>query len=89
MKTSGYSPFPTRMKEARRLSGLSQKQLGLQIGLDAFVASTRMNRYEKGVHFPDYGTARAIAAVLNVPTAYLFCEDDDLALKILEWGKQQ
>lgn len=89
MKTSDTGPFPKRMKYARTQSGLSQKELGILIGLDRFVASTRMNRYEKGIHAPDYGTARAIAAALNIPTAYLFCEEDELAEQILEWGRKR
>ncbi len=88
MKTSDIGPFPKRMKHARKLSGLSQKELGILIGLDRFVASTRMNRYEKGVHAPDFSSARAIAAALKVPTAYLFCEEDELAEQILEWCRK-
>jgi transcriptional regulator with XRE-family HTH domain len=37
-----------RLKEARAALGLSQKQLGVEAGLDEFVASARINRYELG-----------------------------------------
>lgn len=37
--------FCKRLKEARLAVGLSQKKLGIAIGLDEFVASTRVNRY--------------------------------------------
>ena len=37
-----------RLREARELSGLSQKQLGIKAGLDEFSASPRINQYERG-----------------------------------------
>ncbi|CAM4140579.1 helix-turn-helix domain-containing protein [Pseudoalteromonas byunsanensis] len=82
MKTNDESPFPKRLKEARKRKGLSQKQLGILAGMDEFSASARMNQYEKGVHAPDFKTVKALAKVLNVPTAFLFCEEDDLAARI-------
>ena len=42
-----------RLKQARVAAGLSQKMLGIEAGIDAFVASTRINRYELGIHKPD------------------------------------
>lgn len=45
--------FQMRFKQARKAKKLTQEQLGIAIGLDEFVASTRINRYEKGVHLPD------------------------------------
>ena len=47
------SVFSRRLKEARIKAGLSQKRLGIEAGMDEFVASTRINRYEKGVHQAD------------------------------------
>ena len=47
--------------------------------MDNFVASARMNQYERGVHTPDFKTVLSLSAVLNVPTAFLFCVEDDLA----------
>ena len=76
--------FPKRFKQARKAKGLTQEKLGIAIGLDEFVASTRINRYEKGVHQPDFQAITKLAEVLNVPAAYFFA-DDDLAAKILEW----
>lgn len=73
------SPFPKRLKQARKDRGLSQKQLGILSGMDEFSASARMNQYEKGVHSPDFKTVKALAEVLKVPTAFLYCEEDDLA----------
>jgi transcriptional regulator with XRE-family HTH domain len=68
-----------RLKEARINAGLSQKQLGIQAGLDQFVASTRINRYELGVHKADYLIVQNLAQVLDVPTGYFYTEEDDLA----------
>lgn len=88
MKANDNSPFPKRLMQARKRMGLSQKQLGIQAGLDEFVASARMNQYERGVHTPDFKTVLALSAVLKVPTAFLFCVEDDLADKILQWSAQ-
>jgi transcriptional regulator with XRE-family HTH domain len=68
-----------RLKEARLAACLSQKQLGIQAGLDPFVASTRINRYELGVHKADFMIAQHLAKVLDIPTSYLYTEDDALA----------
>jgi transcriptional regulator with XRE-family HTH domain len=75
--------FPQRLQEARQRRQLSQKELGIQAGLDPSVASTRINRYELGVHEPDFATVQRLAETLKVPTAYLFAEDDRLARMIL------
>ena len=79
--------FQRRLKEARERRELSQKQLGIQAGLDPFVASTRINRYELGVHQPDWATVQRLADVLEVPTAYLFAEDERLARMILAFDR--
>ncbi len=68
-----------RLKQARLAAGLSQKQLGIQAGIDEFVASTRINRYELGVHMPDYLTAQNLAKVLGVSAAFLYAPEDDVA----------
>lgn len=68
-----------RLKESRLAVGLSQKQLGIKAGLDPSVASTRINRYEVGVHKADYQITQRLAGILDVPTGYLFTEDDKLA----------
>ena len=79
--------WPKRLKEARMALGLSQKQLGIEAGLDEFVASTRVNRYELGVHAPDYPMAVRLAAVLQVPVAYLYCDNDEMAQMVLAFHK--
>ena len=77
-----------RLKQARLNAGLSQKMLGIEAGIDAFVASTRINRYELGVHRPDLLTVRKLAKALDVPVAFFFAdEDDELAELLLIYGK--
>lgn len=80
--------FTKRFKEARKAKKLTQEQLGLAIGLDEFVASTRINRYERGIHQPDFQILTALAKRLNVPPAYFFA-DDELAHQILEWQQDK
>ena len=79
--------FQRRLKEAREVRGLSQKSLGIEAGIDPFVASTRINRYEQGVHEPDMATAQRLAKALQVPLPYLFATDDKLAAMILAFDK--
>lgn len=75
--------FQQRLKQARLAQDLSQRDLGIKAGLDPFVASTRVNRYEKGIHEPDMATVTRLATALKVPPAYLFAEDERLARMIL------
>ena len=71
--------FCMRLKQARLAKGLSQKRLGIAAGIDEFVASARINRYEKGVHEVNIETAQLLADVLNVPLAYFYTVDEELA----------
>lgn len=73
------SPVPSRLKEARKKAKLSQKALGVQIGMDEGSASARMNQYEKGKHAPDIQTLKLIADELGVPLNYFFCEEESSA----------
>ena len=72
-----------RLKQARLNAGLSQKMLGIEAGIDAFVASTRINRYELGIHRPDLLTVRKLAKVLGVPVAFFFADEDDEIAELL------
>lgn len=76
------SIFSKRLRQAREDAGLSQKELGILAGLDPFVASTRINRYEQDVHTPDIATATRLAKVLGVPIAYLYADNERLARMI-------
>ncbi|WP_077293674.1 helix-turn-helix transcriptional regulator [Yersinia proxima] len=72
-----------RLKEARLRAGLSQEKLGILAGIDEASASARMNQYEKGKHTPDFEMACKLAKVLDIPVAYLYTPEDDLAKFIL------
>lgn len=75
----GKATFARRLREARDAAGISQKQLGVLAGIDQFVASARINQYERGKHVPDLLTAQRLAAELKVPVSYLYEPDDNLA----------
>lgn len=79
--------FGRRLREARTRFGLPQDKLGVRIGLDEHVASARISRYETGENEPPFGTAVNLAGVLCLPTAYFYCEDDELAELVLAWPK--
>ncbi|CAH7105102.1 Transcriptional regulator [Vibrio chagasii] len=89
------NPIPERLKEARKKAKLSQKALGVRIGMDESSASPRMNQYEKGKHTPDISTLKSIADELGVPLSYFFYEDEisaELAVnlnKLSETDKQK
>lgn len=68
-----------RLRTARLATGLSQEKLGLDIGLEAESASTRMNRYETGARSPDTDLVERIAAALGVPAPYFYAADDQVA----------
>ena len=73
------NPLPVRLKEARTKAKISQKDLGVRIGLEASSASGRMNHYEKDRHSPDLQTLKRISKELGVPLNYFFCESEEMA----------
>ncbi|UOV10606.1 helix-turn-helix domain-containing protein [Pseudoxanthomonas sp. F37] len=92
MSASKQSTFAQRLKQARLHVGLSQKELGIQAGLDPQVASPRINQYERGKHEPKLETAERLAQALGIPAAFLYAEDELLAKVLLRWNtlsKQQ
>jgi transcriptional regulator with XRE-family HTH domain len=73
------STLSKRIKEARLRAGLSQEQLGIQIGIDPASASARMNRYELGKRVPDFDLVKRLADELGLPAAYFYAAADDEA----------
>lgn len=73
------NPIPMRLKEVRKKAKISQKELGVRIGIDESSASARMNQYEKGKHTPDISTLKKMADELGVPLSYFFCEEESSA----------
>lgn len=79
--------FARRLKEARLAAGMTQAGLGILAGIGEDVASTRVNRYERGVNEVDIATARAIAQTLGVPLAALYAETPLMAKAIAALAK--
>ncbi len=77
--------FGRRLRQARLRLGIAQDKLGVMIGIDEGCSSARISRYESGVHEPPYITAQHLAAALNVPVAYFYCDDDALAKLIIDY----
>jgi len=73
------NPIPIRLKEARKRASMTQKELGIRIGMDQSSASSRMNHYEKDRHTPDIQTLQRMADELKVPLNYLFCDSEESA----------
>lgn len=71
----------------REKLNLSQKQLGIDAGIDPSAASPRVNQYETGKHRPDPNVTKQLCDVLGVPVAYLYCEDNDLARVIANFSR--
>jgi transcriptional regulator with XRE-family HTH domain len=82
-KPSATAVFAERLRAIRTKAGISQANLGERIGLTFEVASTRINRYERGKHPPDLETAERLADELGVPLAYFVTRDAALAEAIL------
>ena len=85
-QTDAHAVFIQRLKQARKTMGISQAALGLEIGLPEETASTRINRYERGVSEPDLRTAEAMAKALGVSLSYLLAPDERTARLLLAFG---
>lgn len=73
------NPIPARLKQARKKAKITQKDLGIKIGMEPSSASGRMNHYEKGRHTPDVTALQRMADELDVPLNYFFCENESAA----------
>lgn len=73
---SKSAPIPKRLAQARKALGISQKELGIRLGMEPSSASGRMNHYEKGRHTPDFQTLERIASELGVPVSFFTCRSD-------------
>ncbi|NHF67183.1 helix-turn-helix transcriptional regulator [Xanthomonas hortorum] len=76
------------MKQARELQGIpSQRALGVLMGLDKKLASSRVNRYENETSGIDLDGLGKLADTLGVPMAYLVAEDEETARAIMALAK--
>ena len=75
-----------RLQEARLRADISRRQLGIEAGIDESSSSPRINQYERGKHMPDLQTLTRLAAVMQVPVPYFYCEDPELAEVIVKFS---
>jgi transcriptional regulator with XRE-family HTH domain len=76
-----------RLRSARVVAGLSQRELGIRAGMDPSVASPRVNQYERGKHTPDTNTLGKLGQVLDLPVAYFFADEEELAILIASFHR--
>lgn len=73
------------LRLARVNTDLTQAELGQQGGIDEESAGSRISQYKKETHGPDFKLVCRFAAVLDVPEAYFYAVDDDLAKLIMQY----
>jgi transcriptional regulator with XRE-family HTH domain len=76
----------TRLLEMRERAGLSQTQLGVKAGMNKFNCGIQVCQYETGTHMPNLWLMIRLAAALEVPVPYFYCQDPQLADLILKFG---
>jgi transcriptional regulator with XRE-family HTH domain len=76
----------TRLLEMRERAGLSQTQLGVKAGMNELNCGIQICQYETGTHMPNIWLMMRLAAVLQAPLPYFYCEDPQLADLILRFG---
>jgi len=86
-KLPNITPISKRIKEARLIVGISQKQLGMAAGIKKLSASADINQYENGKCIPSFLILKKIAKTISVPVAYFYAEDNMLAKFLFLYGK--
>nr|WP_256055836.1 helix-turn-helix transcriptional regulator [Xanthomonas translucens] len=76
------------MCQARDLRGLSQRDVGVRMGLDKDTASARISRYESGAMSISLESLFEMAKALEVPPAYLLASSASMADAVLALGEQ-
>ncbi|EDW6384730.1 helix-turn-helix transcriptional regulator [Salmonella enterica subsp. enterica serovar Java] len=74
-----------RLKLLRVKADLSQIELGQLAGLDEETGGSRISQYEREVNEPGFALVRKLAEILDVPEAYFYAVDEDLAVLILQY----
>lgn len=87
IREAGVSVIGKRLRLARVNAGLKQVELGCLAGIDEETASSRVSQYEREISSPDFGLVCRFAAVLDVPEAYFYAVDEDLAMLILQYHR--
>lgn len=76
--------FGERLKTLRQGKGLTQKQLGLQLGLSKSIISS----YENGFRYPSYDILIKIASVFGTTTDYLLAVGHEELLDVSGLSKE-
>lgn len=76
-----------RLRQARQLRGLSQREVGVRMGLDKDTASARISRYESESMAISLESLFELALALDVPPAYLLASSPAMANAILALGE--
>lgn len=75
-----------RLRQARALRGLSQRETGVRMGLNKDTASARISRYESESMAISLEALFELAQALEVPPAYLLATTPAMADAILTLG---
>ncbi|MDR7068131.1 transcriptional regulator with XRE-family HTH domain [Pseudoxanthomonas japonensis] len=82
------SVVAARLRQARQLRSLSQRQVGVRMGLDKETASARISRYESETMAISLESLFELARALDVPAAYLLATTPAMADAILSLGRE-
>lgn len=77
-----------RLRQARALRGLSQRETGVRMGLDKETGSARVSRYESESMAISLEALFELAQALEVPPAYLLATTPAMADAILTLGNE-
>ena len=72
-----------RIRFMRNLKGITQRQLGMQVGFSEKTADIRMAQYESGTRTPKEELTKSLAYVLGVSTMALSVPDIDTYIGIM------
>nr|WP_293984833.1 helix-turn-helix transcriptional regulator [Stenotrophomonas sp.] len=76
------------MRQAREIRGMSQREVGVRMGLDKITASARISRYESTAMSISLEALFELAEALEVPPAFLLASSAGMADAILALGEQ-
>ncbi|EEC3529565.1 helix-turn-helix transcriptional regulator, partial [Salmonella enterica] len=51
-------------------------------------ASSRISQYENGYSVPSYQLMQKIASILQIPTCYFYCDDEELADYLINYYRR-
>ncbi|TKA14731.1 helix-turn-helix domain-containing protein [Xanthomonas nasturtii] len=77
-----------RLRQARERRGLSQREVGMRMGLDKDTASARISRYESGAMSISLEALFEMAEALEVPPAFLLASSPGMGDAIMALGEQ-